>query len=157
MRLLQCRLWTHFIFTNWIFVRTTNSKNTENNTIQVSVANIFIMWNLFDCRSRIIYIDFNTKSNGILWFDMPFCICYVRISIFLVSIIPVFLGLVFFKFVSKLFFVSFFVYQFFSIVIDYAGGEANLLKITAGVRAVNLQTPPLCCCLKFLKSLPLTK
>lgn len=48
-------------------------------------------------------------------------------------------------------------YQYFQLVIDYAGGESNFMKNTQGTMVFNMQTPPLCCCLRFLLPSAITK
>lgn len=48
-------------------------------------------------------------------------------------------------------------YQFFTLVIDYYGGESEFMKHTNGLMVFNLQTPPCCCCLRFLLPSELTK
>lgn len=48
-------------------------------------------------------------------------------------------------------------YQYFTLVIDYAGGESNFIKNTRGTLCFNVRTPPLCCCLHFLLPSPVTK
>lgn len=48
-------------------------------------------------------------------------------------------------------------YQYFALVIEYAGGESNFIKIIRGTPCFNMQTPPLCCCLRFLQPSTVTK
>lgn len=48
-------------------------------------------------------------------------------------------------------------YQYFALVIDYAGGETNFIKNTRGTMVFNMQTPPLCCCLRLLIPTAVTK
>lgn len=48
-------------------------------------------------------------------------------------------------------------YQYFSLVIEYAGGETNFIKNTRSTLCFNIRTPPLCCCLRFLLPSPVTK
>lgn len=48
-------------------------------------------------------------------------------------------------------------YQFFALVIDYAGGESNFIKNTRGNMVFNVRTPPMCCCLRFLLPSAVTK
>lgn len=48
-------------------------------------------------------------------------------------------------------------YQYFVLVIEYAGGETNFIKTTRSTFAFNMQTPPLCCCFRFLAPSAITK
>lgn len=48
-------------------------------------------------------------------------------------------------------------YQYFTLVIDYNGGESDFIKNTNGLKVFNIQTPPCCCCLQFLLPSELTK
>lgn len=48
-------------------------------------------------------------------------------------------------------------YQYFTLVIDYYGGESEFIKHTNGLKVFNIQTPPCCCCLHFLLPSELTK
>lgn len=48
-------------------------------------------------------------------------------------------------------------YQYFTLVIDYYGGESEFIKHTNGLKVFNIQTPPCCCCLQFLLPSELTK
>lgn len=48
-------------------------------------------------------------------------------------------------------------YQYFTLIIDYADGESNFIKNTNGSMVFNMRTPPLCCCLPFLKPTVITK
>lgn len=48
-------------------------------------------------------------------------------------------------------------YQYFTLLIDYVDGEANFIKKSSGLMVFNIQTPPLCCCLRFLQPTVITK
>lgn len=48
-------------------------------------------------------------------------------------------------------------YQYFTLLIDYVDGESNFIKNSSGVMVFNIQTPPLCCCLRFLQPTEITK
>lgn len=48
-------------------------------------------------------------------------------------------------------------YQYFTLVIDYYGGESEFIKHTNGLKVFNIQTPPCCCCLQFLLPSEVTK
>lgn len=48
-------------------------------------------------------------------------------------------------------------YQYFTLVIDYYGGESEFIKHTNGLKVFNIQTPPCCCCLQFLLPSEITK
>lgn len=48
-------------------------------------------------------------------------------------------------------------YQYFTLLIDYVDGEGNFIKNTSGSMVFNIQTPPFCCCLRFLQPTAITK
>lgn len=48
-------------------------------------------------------------------------------------------------------------YQYFALIIDYVDGESNFIIKTQGQLVFDMQTPPLCCCLRFLKPQVMTK
>lgn len=48
-------------------------------------------------------------------------------------------------------------YQYFALIIDYVDGESNFIIQTHGQMVFDMQTPPLCCCLHFLKPQAITK
>lgn len=48
-------------------------------------------------------------------------------------------------------------YQYFALIIDYVDGESNFIIKTHGQMIFDMQTPPICCCLRFLKPLGITK
>lgn len=48
-------------------------------------------------------------------------------------------------------------YQYFTLLIDYVDGESNFIKNSGGLMVFNMQTPPLCCCLRFLQPSVITK
>lgn len=48
-------------------------------------------------------------------------------------------------------------YQYFTLIIDYYGGESEFIKHTNGLRVFNIQTPPCCCCLQCILPSELTK
>lgn len=48
-------------------------------------------------------------------------------------------------------------YQYFALIIEYAGGESNFIKSARGSFIFNVRTPPCCCCIRFLLPSPITK
>lgn len=48
-------------------------------------------------------------------------------------------------------------YQFYSLCVEYIGGETAFIKRCGGIASFNLQTPPCCCCLKCLEPAPMNK
>lgn len=48
-------------------------------------------------------------------------------------------------------------YQFFTLILDYAGGESNFIKNSRDSLVFNIRTPPLCCCLRFVTPTVITK
>lgn len=48
-------------------------------------------------------------------------------------------------------------YQYFALIIDYVDGESNFIIKTQGQLVFDIQTPPVCCCLRFLKPQVMTK
>lgn len=48
-------------------------------------------------------------------------------------------------------------YQYFTLCIDYVGGETTFIKRANDQMVFNLRTPPLCCCLRFLTPTPISK
>lgn len=101
------------------------------------------------------HIGFGAESNRILRHNLPYQLHHLCLSVFLVHKCAIYFHFLRVRVLNLKF--QFYSIHLYSLCIDYAEGESNFIKRVAGAQAFNPQTPPICCCMKFLPVSPINK